>query len=655
MKHSLLPFFSLLSLSAWGSVTSYTIAENQTVLQQLPFQNRQDFEDTSRGFIAPLPNGGIIKDAEGKVVWDLAQYQFLKGKAMAPTSVNPSLWRQAQLLRQAGLFQVTDQIYQIRGADISNMTIVEGKTGIIIIDPLMSIETAQAALSLYYEHRPKKPIKAVIYTHSHVDHFGGVRGVISDEDVKSKRVKVYAPQGFTEAALDENVLVGNVMARRASYMYGSLLKPGEQGQMTSGLGLTTSLGHISLILPTDLIAATGEKRIIDGVRMVFLFAPHSEAPTEMLFYFPDLKALCAAEDATHTMHNIYSLRGAKVRDARAWAHYLNQTIEMFGEKAEVVFASHHWPTWGKERVIEFLEKQRDLYKYLHDQSVRLANQGYTMLEIGEMIQLPKSLSDEWYNRGYYGTLNHNAKSVYNFYLGWFDGNPSTLHQLPPVEASLKTVEYMGGAESVLKKASQDYALGNYRWVAQVLNHVVFADPLNQQAKDLLANTLEQLGFQAECGPWRNFYLSGAQELRKGVIKEPIVYLASPDVIGAMPTEALLDYFAIRLDGPRAADHTLSISLELPDRKESYLLQIKNGVLNYFSNRKGNVDATATLNRTVLDAILMNKLNFKAARETKKILIQGNEKAFELFLSLFDRFDFWFNLVEPNPQTNHVET
>ncbi|MGL5626491.1 MAG: alkyl/aryl-sulfatase [Candidatus Rhabdochlamydia sp.] len=409
MKKCICVFLFMQVLNA--SPTQLTIEENQKVLKELPFNDQEDFEEVNRGFIAPLPNNGVIENANGQIIWNLKTYDFLEGKA-APNSVNPSLWRQSQLLCKAGLFQVTDGIYQVRGIDISNMTIIEGKKGLIIIDPLISIETAKAALELYYQHRPKKPIKTVIYTHSHIDHFGGVRGIISQEEVEKGAVKIFAPQGFTQAALDESIMAGNAMARRASYMYGNLIKSGIDGQISSGLGLTTSTGQISLILPTDFISKTGEKKTIDGIRFVFIFAPNSEAPAEMLFYLPDFKALCAAEDATHTMHNLYTLRGAKIRDAKAWAHYLNQTIEMFGEKAEVVFAQHHWPTWGKDRVVDFLEKQRDLYKYIHDQSLHLANQGYTMVEIGEMIKLPKTLSQEWYNRGYYGSLNHNAKSVY---------------------------------------------------------------------------------------------------------------------------------------------------------------------------------------------------------------------------------------------------
>lgn len=648
MKNLFVFFLSIQILNALP--TSLTIEENQKVLKELPFDNQQDFEDAHRGFIAPLPNNGIIENANGQIIWNLKTYDFLENSSI-PDSVNPSLWRQGRLLSKAGLFQVADRIYQVRGIDLSNMTIIEGKKGLIIIDPLVSIETARAALELYYQHRPKRLVKAVIYTHSHIDHFGGVRGVITQEEVQKGAVKIFAPQGFTQAALDESIMAGNAMARRASYMYGNLLKPGIDGQVTSGLGLTTSVGEISLILPTDFIVKTGEKKTIDGIRFVFISAPNSEAPAEMLFYLPDLKALCAAEDATHTMHNLYTLRGAKMRDAKAWAHYLNQTMEMFGEKAEVVFAQHHWPIWGKDRVVDFLEKQRDLYKYMHDQSLYLANQGYTMLEIGEMIKLPKELSQEWYNRGYYGTLNHNAKSVYCFYLGWFDGNPSTLHQLPPLETGQKMVEYMGGAEAILEKAQRDYDQGNYRWAAQVLNHLVFAEPSNQKAKDFLANILEQLGYQSENGPWRNFYLTGAQELRNGMQKNTLVPGVSPDIIKAMPTESLFDYLSIQLNGPRAADKQIAIYFELPDLKEKYLLQVKNGVLNYFTNRTIKADASIRMRRSDFDQIILGTLKVKEAEKTKKITVKGDRQILETFLSLFDTFDFWFKIVEPQEENS----
>lgn len=642
---------SLLMLSSThliADASSFTRGHNQEVLKQLPFDNRDDFEEATKGFIASLPNDGVIKNDKGEIIWNLPAYDFVTDERKEiPDTANPSLWRQLKILQKAGLFKVVDGIYQVRSADLSNMTIIEGKTGLIIIDPLLSKETAKAAIDLYYANRPKKEIKAVIYSHSHADHFGGVKGVISQADVDAKKVQVIAPYGFTEAALNENVLAGNVMSRRAMYMYGSILKPGPEGQLSSGLGLTSSIGETTLILPTRLVNKTGEEMTVDGVKIVFLMAPGSEAPSEMLFFFPDFKALAAAEDATHTMHNLYTLRGAKVRDARAWASYLNQAIEMFGSQTEVVFAQHHWPKWGNARVIDFIEKQRDMYKYMHDQSLRLANEGYNMVEIGEMIKMPDSLAKEWYNRGYYGSLNHNAKSVYNFYLGWFSGNPSTLHPLPIVEESKKQVEYMGGTDALLGKAKKDFDKGNYRWVAQVLNYLVYAEPNNKQAKNLLADTLEQLGFQSENGTWRNFYLSAAKELREGV--RPMAYAnsVSPDIVESIPIESFFDLLSIRIDGIKAAENPMSINFVISDQNKKYFIQIKNGVLNYYPNKnKDTADLSITLKRKDLNSFIAGSATIDDLVKSDKISIKGEKGNLQKFLQLFDKFNPWFNLVEP---------
>jgi alkyl sulfatase BDS1-like metallo-beta-lactamase superfamily hydrolase len=487
----------------------------------------------------------------------------------------------------------------------------------------------------------------VIYTHSHADHFGGVKGIVSQEEVDQGKVKIIAPAGFTQAAIEENVMVGNAMGRRAIYMYGVHLVPGPMGQVSTGLGLATSTGEVTLILPTDLVTQTGQEMMIDGVRFVFLMAPDSEAPAEMLFFLPDFKALCAAEDATHTMHNIYTLRGAKIRDAKAWAMYLNQAIEMFGANTEVVFAQHHWPMWGQERIGDYLEKQRDMYKYIHDQTVRLANEGYTMLEIGEKIVLPESLAKQWYNRGYYGSLNHNVKSVYNFYLGWFSGNPSALHPLPEVEASKKYVEYMGGEEAILKRARQDYSKGQYRWVAEVLNHLVFANPNHKIARDLLADTLEQMGYQAENATWRNFFLTGAKELRSNDKVSATLRPGSRDVVAVMPTEDFLDYLAVHLNGPKAAQHPMNLHFNLNDKNERYLLQIKNGVLNYFPAKTSDqVDFTLSLNRSDFNALMTHAKTAKDLIRDKQLSIEGDQKVLEIFLTLFDHFDPSFNIILP---------
>lgn len=639
----------LLSAPLFAEVSEDTAKANAKILQLLPFDNKEDFEEASRGFIGDLPEDGIIKNAKGEVIWDLKAYDFLgKEISSAPKSVNPSLWRQAQLMKKTGLFKVVDRIYQVRGADLSNMTIIEGESGIIIVDPLLSKETAKAAIELYYTHRPKKEIKAVLYTHSHGDHFGGVKGVISQEEVDAGKVKVIAPYGFTSAALDENVMAGNAMTRRATYMYGTLIPPGINGQVSAGLGLTTSRGEMTLILPTDFVEKTGQEMMIDGVKFVFLMAPGSEAPAEMLFFLPQFKALGVAEDATHTMHNLYTLRGAKIRDARAWASYLNQAIDLFGAQTEVVFAQHHWPKWGQERIIDYLEKQRDMFKYIHDQSLRLANQGFTRTEVGEMIRMPDSLAKEWYNRGYYGSLNHNAKSVYAFYLGWFNGNPATLHELPETEKAKKYVEYMGGTEAILAKARQDFKQGNYRWTAEVLNHLVYANPSNQEVKNFLADTLEQLGFQSENGTWRNFYLTGAQELRKGVQPRSVVSSANPDMIAAMPIEDFFDYLSIRLDGLKAAEFPMTANFYFTDTNRRYFLEIKNGVLHYTPQKTDpKADFTLSLTRKEFDAFVLGAKKIDQLTHQLK----GNPEKFKTFFSLFDHFNRWFNIVEPQVSTS----
>jgi alkyl sulfatase BDS1-like metallo-beta-lactamase superfamily hydrolase len=479
-----------------------TVAANAAVLRELPFQDKQDFQDAMRGFIAPLPNNGAITSDDGRAVWDLSRFQFAKDQP-APATVNPSLWRQLQLLSIGGLFEVTPRIYQVRGGDLSNITFIEGKTGIIVMDPCISVETAKAGLDLYHKHRGNRPVVAVVYTHSHIDHFGGVRGVLDEKDVKAGKVRIIAPEHFVEEAVSENVVAGNHMQRRASYMFGKLISPGPVGMLGAGLGLTTPNGMSTLIEPTDVITKTGQTLTIDGLTFEFLLAPGSEAPAEMHFYVPELRALTAAENANHTLHNLYTLRGAKVRDARGWASYLDQTIERWGDQAEVLYGPHHWPTWGQARIVDHLKKQRDMYKYLNDQTLRLANHGYNMVEAAEMINPPRELGQHWANRGTYGSVSHDVKAVWTYYLGYLDGNPARLEPLPPIDAGKKYVEYMGGASAVIQKARKDYEAGNYRWVAQVLDQVVSADPSNQEAKNLLADALEQMGYQAESGPWRN--------------------------------------------------------------------------------------------------------------------------------------------------------
>jgi alkyl sulfatase BDS1-like metallo-beta-lactamase superfamily hydrolase len=626
--------------------TSYTAESNKAVLSDLPFENKQDFEDAQKGFIAPLPDNGIIKKSDGTVVWNLSKFTFANN-AEVPDTVNPSLWRQMQLLNYNGLFKVTDSIYQIRSADLANMTIVEGKEGIIIIDPLMSAETAKAALNLYFQHRPKKDIVAVIFSHTHIDHYAGVKGVISEEDVASGKVKVIAPEGFTHAVLSENVMTGNAMSRRALYQYGSILPPGPKGMVGTGLGISVpSFSTITFIPPTHTITKTGQEMVLGGEKFVFQLVPETEAPAEMHFYIPSLKALSTAENGCHNMHNIYTLRGAKIRDAYAWSKALNGALDLWGDEAVVLYGMHHWPVWGNERINEYLTKIADSYKYMNDQTLHLANQGYTPVEIGEMLQLPDELAKNWPMRGYYGTLNHNVKSIYVHHLGWYDGNPANLHKLPPISAGKKYIEFMGGTDAIIAKAKADYDKGEYRWVAEVLSHVVYADPENQQARDIAADAMEQMGYQTESGTWRNWYLTGAKELRHGVTKYKHTASASPDTIKSMPVGMIFDYLAIRLNPEKAKGKNITINMVLPDTKEQYVLVLRNSVLNYKSDKQAaDPDVSIKLNRPALNDYMLKNTTLEKQIQDGDVVIEGDKDKFDELMACMDTFNFWFNLVE----------
>jgi alkyl sulfatase BDS1-like metallo-beta-lactamase superfamily hydrolase len=623
-----------------------TKAANNALLKELPFSDKTSFELAHKGFIAPLPSA-VIKGTSGNVVWDPAKYSFIKEGETAPDTTNPSLWRQSQLINISGLFEVTDGIYQVRNYDLSNMTIVEGKDGITVFDPLISTETAKAALELYYQHRPKKPVVAVIYTHSHVDHYGGVRGVVDEKDVKAGKVKIYAPLGFVEHAVAENVMAGTAMSRRASYMYGNLLPPTPTGQLGAGLGTTTSAGIVTLIPPTDIIKETGETHVIDGLTYQFLYAPGSEAPAEMLYYIKEKKALNTAEDSTHTLHNTYSLRGAKIREPLPWSKYLNEALKLWGDDVQVMYAMHHWPVWGNKEVREQLSSQRDMYRYINDETLRLINKGYTMVEIAEQFKLPKAIASKFSNRGYYGSVNHNVKATYVLYLGWFTGNPAQLNELPPEEGGKHYVEMMGGEDAVLKKAREYFDKGEFRWVAEVVNHVVFANPSNQAAKNLQADALEQLGYQAESGPWRNFYLTGAKELREGVMKLPTPDTASPDTVRAMDLDLFFDFLAMRLNGPKAEDKRLSLNFDFTDLKQKYSVEMENGVLNHTEGVVAkDADATVTLTRDTLNKIVLKETSLKDALASGDIKVDGTQGKLEELVSYMDDFDFWFNIVTP---------
>lgn len=643
---------SLLLQPAWAVInpkpaTEFTIQANQNVLHTLPFNDKQDFEDARRGFIAK-PDTLTIKDDKGNVVWDLEQYKTYIGlDKTAPDTVNPSLWRNAQLNMEYGLFKVTDKIYQIRGFDLSNITFIQGDKGWIVFDPLISPQTAKAALAFINKTLGERPVSAVVYSHSHVDHYGGAAGLFnSPDEVKKNGVQIIAPEGFTEHAVSENVIAGNAMARRAVYMYGALLPRNAQGSVNGGLGQTTSTGVPSLLLPTRFITKTGEEVTLDGVRMVFQMTPGTEAPAEMNTWFPDSKALWMAENTTNTMHNILTLRGAQVRDALKWSSYLNETIETWGDQAQVKFQSHHWPRWGNASIVDYFKKQRDLYKYIHDQSVRLMNMGYTGEEISEKIALPPELNDFWPNRGYYGTLRHNSRAVYQRYMGWYSGNPSDLDNLPPEMVGPKYVEFMGGEQALLKKAKASFDKGEYRWVAEVLKHLVFANPNNQEGKLLLADALEQLGYQAESGPWRSVYLQGAYELRNGVPTSGATVTASPDTIRAMSPSMLFDYLAVRINPEKAAGKKMVINMDFTDIGEKHTLSLENAVLNHTTRYAAKPDVTLTLSKQTLDDIQLGQGTLEQKIASGEIKVQGNQQTFSDFVGLLDKFNFWFNIVTP---------
>ena len=620
--------------AAWAQAeskpaTSFTRDANAAALTRLPMSDTKDFALADKGFIAAATDP-LIKAADGKVVWDFASFDYLKGEM--PPEVNPSLWRQAQLLSRHGLYKVADHIYQVRGFDISNTTYIEGKTGWIVIDTLLSTETAKAAYDLVTRQLGERPIHAVIFTHSHADHYGGVRGIVDQQDVDAGKVKIIAPEGFVEHAVSENVIAGNAMGRRATYMYGGFLPRGPRAQVSTGLGPALSAGTISIMVPTDTITATGQEMVIDGVRLQFQMTPGTEAPDEMNIYLPEWKALCMAENANATLHNILTLRGAVVRDAKAWADYLDQAVALYGDKTDVLFASHFWPRWGQAEIVDFLEKHRDAYRYLHDESVRLMNEGFTGEEIAEQIRLPDVLDQEWYNHGYYGTMSHNAKAVYQRYMGWYDGNPSSLNPLPPVEAAKHYVEAMGGPDAVLAKAQASFDKGEYRWVAELLKHLVFADPANAAAKALLADTYEQLGYQAEAGPWRNIYLSGASELRTGQT-HGIGAAASADTVRSISSGLIFDLMAVRLDPAKAAGKALTINLVFNDRDEKHVLTIENSVLNHHEGSSAAAAATLTGKRGAFLLIMGGMAKLADVVATGAIKIEGDPKAFETMLGL----------------------
>jgi alkyl sulfatase BDS1-like metallo-beta-lactamase superfamily hydrolase len=631
--------------------TSSTADIQRKVLDSIASAPTTDFERATRGRIAPgAPRQ--VPGRFGQVLWDLDAYAFLDDPDTIepPSTVNPSLWRQGRLNNVSGLFEVTPSIFQVRGMDISNVTFISGATGWIVIDPLTSEETARAALAMVNEHLGERPVHAVIYTHSHTDHFGGVRGVVSDEDVASGRVAVIAPEGFLDAAISENVLAGTVMIRRAMYMYGVLLPKDAQGHVDTGLGKgMPGLPSVALVAPTREITATGEEMTIDGVRLVFQITPGTEAPAEMNIFVPGERALCMAENCTANQHNVYTLRGAQVRDALMWSKYIDESLELFAHESDVLFASHHWPRWGESDLSEYLASQRDAYRYVHDQTLRLANHGRTMEEIAEELVLPEGLGGEFFNRGYYGTLSHNAKAVYQRYLGWFDGNPAHLNPHPPIEAAKRYVTFMGGADAVLAQARASFAEGDYRWVVEVVNHLVFAEPENESARFLQADALEQLGFQSESGPWRDFYLSGAMELRSNgtVLKGLAGNALASGIVSSMTPELLLDLIGVRLNGPNSSAFEIEVDLVVADRgDERWSFGVRNGVLHARRNARSSAPVGVITSIAAFAVFASGSRSFDELIARDDFEVTGDVARLRALADLLDVFEFGFEIVLP---------
>ncbi|WP_193163758.1 alkyl/aryl-sulfatase [Microbulbifer hainanensis] len=627
------------------AATAATRAYQQSVRASLPFSDTKDFELVEKGLLK-RPPAVEIKDGQGNVVWDLGKYDFLSGDQSHDT-INPSLERQAKLNMAYGLFKVTDRIYQVRGYDLANITFIAGDTGWIVMDTLLTPATSRAAFKLVTDVLGKRPIRAVIYSHAHADHFGGVKGIISQADVDSGKVQVIAPRGFMEHAVKENVLAGNAMTRRATYQYGSILPKGAQGQVDSAIGKGISTGMLSLIAPTRTIEKDEETLVIDGIEMRFMNTPNTESPAEMNTFFPQFKALWTAENVTGTLHNIYTLRGAEIRDAQGWSKYINQLIHGVARDADVIFASHSWPRWGNDYLLEVLKKQRDMYGYLHDQTLNLANQGVTINEIQDQITVPDSLAHEWYNRGYHGSYKHNAKGIINKYLGYFDMNPANLNPLSPADSAPRYVEAMGGSEAVLNMARKSFAKGDYRWAAELLNKLVFAEPENQEARNLQADTFEQLGYQAENTGWRNTYLAAAMELRNGVPTQAQATRAGADMVKAMDTGLMFDFLGVKLDAKKADGKAFSINFVLPDRKETYLLELDNSHLNNIAGvQSKEADLTVTIDRSDLDLLFTKQKSFPELVKSGALKLDGNQQVFVQLMTMMDDFPFWFNVVTP---------
>lgn len=628
---------------------AHTVAAQKRMLESLNFSDTRDFEDVRRGFVATLPDAHTLTDS-GDIAWTQGQHTFIEGHA--PETVNPSLWRLAKLNAVHGLFKVCERVYQVRGFSLANMTLVETDTGLLVIDPLTYVEHARAAFDLYRSHRGDRPVRAIVYTHSHRDHYGGAAGVVSVQQVQSEGVRVIAPDGFMQEAFAETILAGVPMRRRSLFQFGTTLAAGPKGHVDSGLGKGVGRGRDGLIPPNELIKRSGESISIDGIEVIFQLTPGTEAPAEMNLYFPQLKALNLAENICHAMHNLCPLRGAKTRDALAWSRYLDEALQNYGQKVEVVLAQHHWPVWGSARIQEFVSGQRDMYRYLHDQTLRWMSHGLTPSEIGEKLLLPNRLSRQWFARGYYGAVVHNVAAIYAHYLGPYDGNPANLHPLPPQTAGANYVEYMGGADAVVARARHDFDDGKFRWVVEVMKHVIFADPSHVAARELSADAMEQLGYQSESATWRNSYLLAARELRQphqGGSHQTLPI--SADMVMLLPLGSCLEFLAIRIDGDKAQDLNARFNWTLVEddgSTEYQRLTLSNGALCNLPglHPEDQVDASLVTSRSELTMLLKNPQDMLHRIENGHLRTQGKTELLKQFLLLLEQFDPMFNVVEP---------
>lgn len=637
--------------------TDFTAKANAAIYDELDFDDKQEYEFATRGLI-DAPETLELKDEDGKILWSQEAYAFLDDYEKAPDSVNPSLWENTKNNHAYGLFEVTDGIYQVRGYDMANLTVVKGDTGWIVFDTLMSVECSQAAMQLIEKNLGKFPVKAVIISHSHVDHFGGIAGVMAKEDkadetlsiedqLASGKIPVITPVGFTEHSVKENVYAGKGMGRRSNYQYGILLTPGVTGKLAQGIGMGQSTGTVSFMTPSYEITQSGEKLTIDGVELEFQLTPGTEAPAEMNTWLPQYKALWMAENCTGTLHNLYTLRGAEVRDGAAWASYITEAISLYGKDAEVTFQSHNWPHWGNNVVNDYMVNTAAVYKFINDQTLTYINQGYTSDEISNMIELPEALNKIWYTRQYYGTVAHNAKAVYQKFMGWYDSNPVNLNPLMPSDSAKKWVEYLGDVDNVLQMAKADFDKGEYQWVAEVTNTIVFADPTNTDARLLCADALEQLGYQAESGPWRNEYLTAAQELRHGNANFTASTKSTGDMVKVLSAPMLFDYMAIVMDKQALADRDFTMNVILPDVSEQHMLRVKNGVLLVYADTlSDDADVSITCPKNALFAILTNNQE----TVTQAVKVEGSAELLTLMMENMNQFPITeanpFNIIEP---------